>query len=282
NFPPFRPDEVAAVDVPSFICKDGAYLFQISLRFVSGDQRNIYRAYEDIICCRNQLNEAFPHATAPLKLARVSMHSSSMLYLNDAIAERRRNEIDEYVGGLLSMPDEVVASPAVQKLFGSRAGPLPDAFHHGVASTPASASSTDTAVDAHHAAFAGPAYKAKTMSCDSRVAPIAEPAPAALHRQLAHKASVSALGGACATVKVKVKLGDDMVALRLPSELTLQELKARIAMRVCGGETTHSADSISQIVYCAPSGESAPLSDDQDWADALLATNNKPVLTIVQ
>ncbi|KAJ2766275.1 bud emergence protein 1, partial [Coemansia nantahalensis] len=70
NFPPFRPDEVAAVEVPTFICKDGAYLFQISLRFASGDQRNVYRAYEDIICCRNQLNDAFPEATAPLKLAR--------------------------------------------------------------------------------------------------------------------------------------------------------------------------------------------------------------------
>ncbi|KAJ1732048.1 bud emergence protein 1 [Coemansia biformis] len=292
NFPPFRPREVATVAVPSFICKDGAYLFQISLQFASGELRNVYRAYEDIICCRNQLNESFPEATAPLKLARVSMHSSSMLYLNDAIAERRRNEIDEYVSGLLAMPDDVVASPVVQRLFGSRAGPLPDHLQHALdrsarhashesASTPASASSTDTAVEQHHCAFAGSAHKAKTMSCDSKAAAGVASA-AARHQQLAHKTSMSALGGAGATVKVKVRFGDDMVALRLPSELTLQELKARIAMKMCTGEAASSAVSISKIVYCAPSGESAPLRDDQDWADALLATNNKPVLTIVQ
>ncbi|KAJ2779107.1 bud emergence protein 1 [Coemansia javaensis] len=307
NHPPFHPTDVAAVSVPSFICKDGAYLFQISLRLASGAQRNIYRAYEDIICCRNQLSEVFPDATLPLKLARLSMHSSSMLYLNDTIAERRRNEIDEYVSSLLTMPDEVVECAIVQRLFGSRVAPVPAAAaaattpppdHHSRAhfraqqdrSTPASASSTDTAIEPYHAgsyatvagAAAAP-YKAKTMSCDSKATAVAElPAQKTYQHQLAHKASSGALGAADATVKVKIRLGDDMVALRLPSELTLQELKARIAVRVGRGAAAASAASISRIVYDAPSGEPAPLRDDQDWADALLATNNKPVLTIVQ
>ncbi|KAJ2080662.1 bud emergence protein 1 [Coemansia sp. RSA 988] len=309
NFPPLHPDEIVAACVPSFICKDGAYLFQISLRLASGDQRNIYRGYEDIICCRNLLNKGFPKETSPLKLARISTHSSSMLYFNDTIAERRRNEIDEYINGLLNMPPEVVESAVVQRLFGSRADSLPDhsqqchsahtsphdshAKHaasmsedsnQGLSFTPASASSTDTAVDAHRSVDAGAygsAHPSKSLSYDSKFTTASEQ-PTTMARRIAHKPSTSALGGAGATVKVKVKLGNDMVALRLPSELTLKELKTRIAMKIGSGESAHSTAEISKIIYLAPSGESAPLSDDQDWANALLATNNKPVLTIVQ
>ncbi|KAJ2295730.1 bud emergence protein 1 [Coemansia sp. RSA 2706] len=311
NFPRFRAGEVAAVSVPSFICKDGAYLFQISLRFETGDQRNIYRGYDDIIYCRNQLNECFPGETSALKLARISMHSSSMVYLNDAIAERRRSEIDEYVNGLLATSTEIIESAIVQKLFGSRIDSSLDSPSQGLpdrsqrqtlqgsfskhtpthsadstsdaAYTPASASSADTAVEAHHRYHSGDhgmyagALKAKTMSCDAKVTSAVERQPTPV-RQLGHKPSMSALGGG-PTVKVKVKLGEDMVALRLPSELTLDELKARIALRLGGGG---AAGAISQIAYQAPSGESETLSDDQDWADALLATNYKPVLSIVQ
>ncbi|KAJ1856632.1 bud emergence protein 1 [Coemansia sp. RSA 1822] len=299
NFPRFHADEVASVSVPSFICKDGAYLFQISLRFTTGDHRNIYRGYDDVIYCRNQLNESFPKQTSALKLARISMHGSSMGYLNDAIAERRRSEIDEYVGGLLAMPFEVVESAAVQKLFGSRVDSSLDHLHAlpdrsqrqtlqgsfskhtpslsadsmpDSAFTPASASSADTAVDAHHSGDHSlySAQKTKTMSCDAKVTAIGG-------RQLTQKPSMAALSGAM--VKVKVKLGDDMVALRLPSELTLNELKARIASKMGSDE---AAASITKIIYQVPSGESASLCDDQDWAAALQATNFKPVLTVVQ
>ncbi|KAJ2760477.1 hypothetical protein H4S06_001703, partial [Coemansia sp. BCRC 34490] len=108
---------------------------------------------------------------------------------------------------------------------------------------------------------------------------------AATRKQDAHKSSMAGLGSTSATVKVKVKLGNDMVALRLPSELTLDELKARLEEKLCGGGSEGAAapqSRISQIMYHAPSGEAAPLSDDHDWTTALTVTNYKPVLTIVQ
>ncbi|KAJ2819168.1 bud emergence protein 1, partial [Coemansia furcata] len=174
NFPPLHIDEVASVSVPTFICKDGAYLFQISLQFRSGDERNLYRGYDDFIYCRNQLHDLFPKETSPLKLSRFSMHGSSMVYLNDVIAERRRSDIDEYVNGLLGMPDEVINCAVVQRLFGSRVESqlnrrssvgrslrradrptqhLPSLSTDSTmdsAFTPASASSTDTVVDDSH------------------------------------------------------------------------------------------------------------------------------------
>ncbi|KAJ2341192.1 hypothetical protein IWW50_006559 [Coemansia erecta] len=116
------------------------------------------------------------------------------------------------------------------------------------------------------------APRAKTMSCDAKVT-------TAVKQQLAHKPSSTALNGGM--VKVKVKLGDDMVALRLPSELTISELKERIASKMGSGEAATAA-SITKIIYQVPSGESAALSSDQDWAAALQATNFKPVLSIVQ
>ncbi|KAJ2712693.1 hypothetical protein H4S00_005686 [Coemansia sp. D1744] len=42
-----------------------------------------------------------------------------------------------------------------------------------------------------------------------------------------------------------------------------------------------AAASITKIIYQVPSGESASLCDDQDWAAALQATNFKPVLTVI-
>ncbi|KAJ2644066.1 bud emergence protein 1, partial [Coemansia sp. RSA 1285] len=292
NLQPFAADDVEAVSVPSFICKDGAYLFQVSLKLYSGEERNLYRSYEDFICCRNQLHDCYPKATSPLKLARFSMHSgSSMLYLNDAIAERRRKEIDEYVNGLLhDMPEEVVECHIVQQLFGSRKsvvlgegngsnGYQQHSMMQGVAAgrgimrhtlqpsltstsssashakhtptqssdstlesafTPASASSTDTAVDGAYAKgmamTMAPIAKSKSLDPKSAKASAAAAANAAATRkQDAHKSSMAGLGSTSATVKVKVKLGNDMVALRLPSELTLDELKARLEEKLCGG-----------------------------------------------
>ncbi|KAJ1667905.1 bud emergence protein 1, partial [Coemansia sp. RSA 25] len=325
NFPPFHMYEVESVSVPTFICKDGAYLFQISLQFRSGDERNLYRGYDDFIYCRNQLHDLFPKETIPLKLARFSMHSSSMVYLNDVIAERRRSDIDEYVNGLLGMPDEVANCAVVQRLFGSRVGlqlnrqssvgrslrraghptqHLPSLSTDSTmesAFTPASASSSDTVVDdLHHfdVKSYSATYTAKSMASGRRPSLAAPPMPAepkmlaedadvdtdaALNsRRLTHKASSATLSGKGAMVKVKIKLGNDMIALRLPSELTLRELRARIALKLGNEESAKAMSSSSQIVYHAPSGESTLLSDDQDWETALLVTNYKPILTFVQ
>ncbi|KAJ1998256.1 hypothetical protein H4R26_005525 [Coemansia thaxteri] len=101
-------------------------------------------------------------------------------------------------------------------------------------------------------------------------------------RRLAHKASSTTLSGKGSMVKVKIKLGNDMIALRLPSELTLRELRARIALKLGTEESAKAMSGTSQIVYHAPSGESTLLSDDQDWETALLVTNYKPILTFVQ
>ncbi|KAJ1797557.1 bud emergence protein 1 [Coemansia sp. RSA 2399] len=331
NLQPFAAHDVEAVNVPSFICKDGAYLFQVSLKLYSGEERNLYRSYDDFICCRNQLHDSFPKATSPLKLARFSMHSSSMLYLNDAIAERRRAEINEYINGLLhDMPDEVVESHIVQQLLGSRKTTnhanhaslensngsqqpqhlrqsqiqaLDRGMRHTLqpsshprhtptkssdstldsAFTPASASSTETAVEDVHRIYAKglvTAPIAKSKSLDPKSANTDFIVPTA--RQLAHNSSMAGLTSKSPTVKVKVKLGNDMVAIRLPSELTLAELKVRLAEKIGSGGAADAQSRISQIMYHAPSGEAAPLSDDQDWTTALTVTNYKPVLTIVQ
>ncbi|KAJ2874680.1 bud emergence protein 1 [Coemansia aciculifera] len=326
NFPPFHIDEVASVSVPTFICKDGAYLFQISLQFRSGDERNLYRGYDDFIYCRNQLHDLFPKETSPLKLARFSMHSSSMVYLNDVIAERRRSDIDEYVNGLLGMPDEVMNCAVVQRLFGSRVGSqlnrqssagrslrradrptqhLPSLSTDSTlesAFTPASASSSDTVVDdSHHfdVKSYSATYAAKSMTSGRRPSLAAPPMPAEPKmtgdadgdvdtdsafgsRRLTHKASSATLSGKNSMVKVKIKLGSEMIALRLPSELTLRELRARIALKLGNEESAKAMSGTSQIVYHAPSGESTLLSDDQDWETALLVTNYKPILTFVQ
>ncbi|KAJ2786394.1 bud emergence protein 1 [Coemansia interrupta] len=314
NFPRFHKDEVADVGVPSFICKDGAYLFQVSLVFFTGDARNLYRTYEDFIACRSELNELFPAETSSLKLARFSMHNASMLYLNDSIAERRRNELDEYVQGLMATPTAVVEGPTVQRLFGSRVEALPDrrtlqsltyrrSRHSPSLSTdsaadpqltPASASSADTAVDPH--SFDLKAFTSMHIGkhIDGMRRPLTElpPMPPVESRpgsvepgktmqRLSHKPSIGAMGNN-SMVKVKVKLGDDMMAMRLPSEMTLKELKTRIAHKLSSEESARSHSMISQIAYVAPSGESEPLVDDQDWATALQITNFKPVLTIVQ
>ncbi|KAJ1883476.1 bud emergence protein 1 [Coemansia sp. RSA 1722] len=322
NFPRFHKDEVADVSVPSFICKDGAYLFQVSLVFYTGDERNIYRTYEDFVTCRNELNEKFPAETSSLKLARFSMHSSSMLYLNDSIAERRRNELQEYVQGLIATPAAVVEGPTVQRLFGSRVETLPNRVSTPSRSlrrtpqpsmqgrsrhspslstdsametqlTPASASSADTVVEATPIDIKGFSNMRIAKSLDGKTRPLTEvpPMPAEPHLQgieqkratqrLSHKPSTGTLGGS-SMVKVKVRLGDDMVAMRLPSELTLSELKARIAHKLGSEESERTQPKITQIAYFSASGESEPLCDDQDWETALLATNYKPVLTIVQ
>ncbi|KAJ1881578.1 hypothetical protein LPJ66_011297, partial [Kickxella alabastrina] len=223
--------------------------------------------------------------------------------------------------GLVATPAFVVEGPTVQRLFGSRVDAVPERQHSpdntkrrtmqseyrssrhtpslstdssmesGL--TPASASSTETAVDGHdldYRAF-GAMSIGKPGVGSRRTMTEVPPMPSdhlstsvdskAAMQRLSHRPSIGAVGKG-SMVKVKIRLGDDMVALRLPSELTLNELKTRIALRLNSEESSCLPSTISQIAYFGPTGKSEPLSDDQDWATALLITNYKPILTIVQ
>ncbi|KAJ1959706.1 bud emergence protein 1 [Dipsacomyces acuminosporus] len=329
NFPPFHPSELLSVGVPSFICKDGAYLFLVSLKFKSGDERNLYRGYDDFIHFQIQLSDCFPEATAPLKSSRfLANNSSGMGYLNDSIAERRRNDIEDYIQNLLALPQNVIASPVFQSLFGSSVGlqqqqkqqplyrslsakllselppppppPLPAQYTStssvesavSASITPVSTASSRTMVDesllhadaiGNNGAMSMPkVIEGGVLNSSSTSTKELVLEPVRSSPKLVHKPSTLALAGGISMVKVKLKLGSDMIALRLPSTVSVNELKSKIAERLENEDFAMSRDEISKIMYFAPSGEFTPLSADDDWRTALEVTNNKPVLTIVQ
>ncbi|KAJ1920653.1 bud emergence protein 1 [Mycoemilia scoparia] len=120
QLPPFSSSEVVGVQVTDVICKDGAYLYKVVIAFSSGNQRNIYRTYED-----------FCHAqTGIFELLSRSVHGAEIIeefpklhppqsYVNDTISARRRSELDRYVQCLMGQPDQIVCCAPVQQLFGS-------------------------------------------------------------------------------------------------------------------------------------------------------------------
>ncbi|ORX68995.1 hypothetical protein DL89DRAFT_169181 [Linderina pennispora] len=94
NLPPFHPQDLASASVPTFICKDGAYLFLISLKFKTGDERNLYRGYDDFVHFHIQLTDLFPDDMKRLASPHfLNANMASGGYVNDGIAEKRRSDI---------------------------------------------------------------------------------------------------------------------------------------------------------------------------------------------
>lgn len=199
-------------------------------------------------------------------------------HVTDAISNGRRQNLDEYIKRLLSMPPHISRCQLVRQLFTPRPGDFeidPSAFGEDARYSGGSPHSSARA-SAHSASRQSlshgtpPDRGLHQRAQPSQSLPNGNPPP--MNRQASSLTQMSnnSVGGA---MKVKVSFQDDLIAIRVPSDISLQQLKEKLMDRL------KIEDEIIVQYKDEPSGTYVDLISDDDL-DRAIQRNSKLTLYV--
>jgi bud emergence protein 1 len=163
-------------------------------------------------------------------------------HVTDAISNGRRQNLDEYIKKLLAMPPHIARCQLVRQLFAPRQGDFeidPNAFgedarysgesHHSDPSRSVSRQSSQVAMNAPQ----DRASQQQRPAQGSGAGPgsLSNGAPPPMNRQPSSLTQVSSASNSSA-MKVKVFFQDDLIAIRIPSGVSMQHLKDKLSDRL--------------------------------------------------
>lgn len=177
-------------------------------------------------------------------------------HVTDAISNGRRQNLDEYIKKLLSMPPHISRCQLVRQLFAPRAGDfeidpnaLGDEYRHSGgsqqsnvdASRTVSRQSSQGQINAGAGAYPGVGDGTNRISHQRSQASMSqangvpqtrlEIQALSMNRQPSSLTQVST-SSSIGAMKVKVYFQDDLIALRVPNDINFQQLKERLVDRL--------------------------------------------------
>ncbi|CAG8439501.1 1330_t:CDS:2 [Ambispora leptoticha] len=244
-------DEIITASVESFLFQDDRYWFLVRVELSSGRFRTLYRLYEDFYEFQIALLNEFPAEAGRTGQQRILPFMPGPLsYVNDMITAQRRADLDVYIKELLNLPDYILQHPQLQQLFGIREG---DSIRKQT-------SLTNGAFNHSH----------NGSSSSSIIA------GGGKHQTLSHQDSNQQLRSNAGTngksnfIKIKIFYQEDLIAIRVPAEVSFAALREKLYDRL-GGHVTNLRYRDERT------GESFELEDD---ADLQAAIANTPKLII--
>lgn len=163
-------------------------------------------------------------------------------HVTDAISNGRRQNLDEYIKKLLSMPPNISRCQLVRQLFAPRQGDFeidPSAFgeearysdqsHHSSSALEPSRSVSRQSSQVPMNAGSDRASQQRAQG--AAPAAYANGGPPPMNRQPSSLTQVSSTSNSSA-MKVKVFFQDDLIAIRIPSGVSLQHLKDKLCDRL--------------------------------------------------
>jgi bud emergence protein 1 len=159
-------------------------------------------------------------------------------HVTDAISNGRRQNLDEYIKKLLGMPPHIARCQLVRQLFAPRQGDFeidPSAFGEEARYSDNSRNSGMEQSVSHQSSLTHMNAPQDRASQQQRgqggPSPYANGGPPAMNRQPSSLTQVSTSSGSQA-MKVKVFFQDDLIAIRIPSGVSMQHLKDKLSDRL--------------------------------------------------
>lgn len=194
-------------------------------------------------------------------------------HVTDAISNGRRQNLDEYIKKLLAMPPHIGRCQLVRQLFAPRQGDFeidPNAFgeearysgesHHSDPSRSVSRQSSQVPMNASQDRISQGQQQRTPQGSSSYSNGTIAPPP--MNRQASSLTQVSTASNSSA-MKVKVFFQDDLIAIRIPSGVSLQHLKDKLCDRL------KIQDDILVRYRDETSGSYVDLVSDQDLESAM-------------
>lgn len=248
------------------------------------------RYYEDFYDFQIQLLTEFPDEAGNTgKQKRTLPYMPGPVnYVTDSITEGRRDNLDGYVKSLLSMPEMISRGNLVKGFFAPREGDLevdpndpenqdPELGGDGRYSGSQQSEDMDggnriSDNNQYGGLSAAPPRQQQSRQgypeqmAGARQPSSGDPPPLQSQASCVSTATQSTVSGANTTLKVKISFGDDLFAIRVPREITFQQLydKIRERLKIPPGE-----DIVMAWKDDSRCGEKVALAGDQDLDDAL-------------
>lgn len=229
-----------AGSIPRYCFDNDKYWYIIEAKMEDGRCWELSRYYHDFydfqIALLTQFEEEAGNRGRPRTLPFMP---GPVTHVTDAISNGRRQNLDEYIKRLLSMPPHISRCQLVRQLFAPRPGDFeidPNAFGDDVRYSGGShrSSAQASANSASHQSLSHGTPPDRPMhqrGPPSQSLPNGNPPP--MNRQpssLTQVSNTSAGGGGA--MKVKVSFQDDLIAIRVPSDIGLQQLKEKLVDRL--------------------------------------------------
>ncbi|WPK24279.1 hypothetical protein PUMCH_001546 [Australozyma saopauloensis] len=105
--------------VDSYQLEHGRYQYSVVARLSNGKTRHLYRYYQDFYDLQVKLLEMFPVEAGKMENSRRIIPSipGPLINVNDSISKLRREKLDLYLRGLISLPAHISRSDDVLALF---------------------------------------------------------------------------------------------------------------------------------------------------------------------
>ncbi|CAG8530072.1 4570_t:CDS:2 [Ambispora gerdemannii] len=273
-------DEINTASVDSFHFQDDRYWFLVRVELSSGRFRMLYRLYEDFYEFQIALLNEFPAEAGRTGQQRILPFMPGPLsYVNDMITAQRRADLDVYVKELLNLPDYILQHPQLQQLFGIREGDSETAYDPR--------NNNDSRVNGNNsirkqtsmtngAGNGGGLFKHSHNGSSSSSSIAGTGSGHNKHQTLSHQDSnpqmrsnnntqIKGTNGKANFIKIKIFYQEDLIAIRVPAEVSFAALREKLYDRLKGHVTSlHYKDERT--------GESFELEGDADLQAAIAKT----------
>ncbi|KAE8144105.1 hypothetical protein BDV25DRAFT_146092 [Aspergillus avenaceus] len=268
-----------AASIPRYCFDNDKYWYIIEAKMEDGRCWELSRYYNDFydfqITLLTQFEEEAGNRGKPRTLPFMP---GPVTHVTDAISNGRRQNLDEYIKNLLAMPPHISRCQSVRELFAPRPGDFeidPSAFGEDVRFSGGSHHSSVHDVSRCASRQSTQASAAVDRTSHQRSQPsvsLGNGAPPPMNRQPSSLTQVSTTssGGA---MKVKVSFQGDLIAIRVPSDISLQQLREKLMDRL------KVNDDIAVQYKDEPSGTYVELASDGDL-DTAIQRNSKLTLFV--
>ncbi|PTU20255.1 hypothetical protein P175DRAFT_0510182 [Aspergillus ochraceoroseus IBT 24754] len=222
--------------IPRYCFDNDKYWYIIEAKMEDGRCWELSRYYHDFydfqIALLTQFEDEAGNRGRPRTLPFMP---GPVTHVTDAISNGRRQNLDEYIKKLISMPPHISRCSLVRQLFAPRPGDFeidPSAFGEDARFSGGSQHSSGHEISpsasrqSSQPQMNGPSHQRSQPSVSL---PNGNPPP--MNRQASSITQVSATSSTGA-MKVKVYFQDDLIAIRVSSDINLQQLKEKLLDRL--------------------------------------------------
>lgn len=288
--------------IPRYCFAEDKYWFVIEAALEDGRHWELSRYYEDFYDFQISLLREFPAEAGNTGTQKRTLPymPGPVSYVTDAITEGRQHNLDAYVKNLLTQPPYISRCTLVKQFFAPREGDYeidPNAnnedYRLSGGSQPSSNESPTNAASRQSSrgnlntqGFTGLTAAPNNPTHQKAQSSLASNGAGGIPRQtsslsqpsnnsLSGAGAGAAAGQQPAALKVKVYFGDDLIAMRLPTDVQYQQLydKIRDRLKIPQGET------IALYYKDESSGERPSLISNNDL-DFALRRNDKLIIYV--
>lgn len=234
-------DFVTKASVEAFGLEEDKYWFEVNCEISSGKRRKLKRYYQDFYDLQVKLLDSFPAESGKLRdnngqwTKRIMPYIPGPVpYVTDVITKKRKDDLNVYVGDLIMLPEYISRSTMVRSIFMLR----DNGFDHDNNIQPINqfqnnGKDDDTAVISglpnNHLSARNNEDNTLTGEDLKLYEKLSE---LSLSSSKPHSRPPSTLPPQIKPTKIKFYYKDDIFALMLNSDITLNELYAKIAPRI--------------------------------------------------